>query len=59
MNIPYKCVDQSSPHDIGTQSQWFLKLLSNQTLGVELAAKAWLDRRFKNHLTRVFKLWLF
>ena len=27
----------------------FLNLLSNQTLAAELAAKAWFDRRFKNH----------
>ena len=30
-------------------SQWFLNLLPNQALAAELAAKASLDRKFKNH----------
>ena len=36
-------------YGVSSLSQWFLKLLPNQALAAELAAKAWFDRSFKNH----------
>lgn len=32
-----------------TQSQWFLKIMYNQTLVVSVSAKGWFDVIFQNH----------